>query len=399
MISPVGIIVMAAGLPLLGCATYLFVLSIAAAPPTPRGEGRTPLLRFDIVVPAHDEEAGVAATIASLTALDYPHDLYRILVVADNCADATARVAAAAGAIVLERRDPERRGKGYALAYAFERVQKDAIADAVVVIDADSIASPNLLSAFAWRFHDGASAVQATYGVRNPDASWRTRLMVIALALFHELRSLGRERLGLSTGLRGNGMGFSREALRLIPHDSSSLVEDVEYGIKLGRAGRRVHYVPEALVLGDMPSQGRAARSQRLRWELGRRALARTEGAHLLFEGLARRDAVLLDLALDLLVPPLTPLALAAAAGTATAVAWHAAFGGSPASMFPWLLSTCFIGAYIARGLAISGTGARGLLALLWAPVYVVWRIGVGLRPTVRASNEWIRTAREGERP
>lgn len=399
MIWLVGTIIFAAGLPVLVWATYLFGLCVAAAPLPRRDEGRPPLLRFDIVVPAHDEEAGLAATIASLKALDYPDDRYRIIVVADNCADATARVAAAAGAVVVERRDPELRGKGYALAHAFERVLRDAIADAVVVIDADSVASPNLLTAFARRFQDGAAAVQATYGVRNPEASWRTRLMVIALALFHVLRSLGRERLGLSTGLRGNGMGFSCEVLRLIPHDSSSLVEDVEYGLKLGRAGHRVHYVPEARVLGDMPSQGRAARSQRLRWELGRRALGRAEGTSLLLEGLARRDAILLDLALDLLAPPLTPLALAAAAGTVAAAAWYGAFGGSPALMAPWLLSACFIAVYVARGVAMSGVGARGLLALLWAPVYVVWRIGVWLGPAVRTRNEWIRTARDGERP
>jgi 1,2-diacylglycerol 3-beta-glucosyltransferase len=398
MITLVSVLVMAAGLPVLGCATYLFALCVAAAPPAPRREERAPLLRFDIVVPAHDEEAGIAATIGSLTALDYPIDRYRILVVADNCTDGTARVAAATGAVVLERRDLERRGKGHALAYAFERVQRDAVADAVVVIDADSVASPNLLRAFALRFHAGAGAVQATYGVRNPDASWRTRLMVVALALFHVLRSLARERLGLSTGLRGNGMGFSREVLRLVPHDAASLVEDVEYGIALGRAGHRVHYVPEAQVSGDMPSHGGAARSQRLRWERGRKAL-RAEGADLLLEGLVRRDPILIDLALDVLVPPLTPLALAAVAGTAAAVAWCSVFGGSPACVVPWLLSSGFIGAYVARGLLLSGVGARGWLDLLWAPVYVLWKIGSRLGPAARASDEWVRTARDGEGP
>ena len=98
-------------------------------------------------------------------------------------------------------------------------------------MDADTLVSPNLLRAFAARLDAGAAAVQARYGVRNPDASWRTRLMAIAFALFHDLRSLGRERLGLSAGLRGNGMCFSTRLLREVPHQAFSVVEDLEYGL------------------------------------------------------------------------------------------------------------------------------------------------------------------------
>ncbi len=390
------------GLPVLACATYLVVLAIAAAPPSPpgapRGDERAPGLRFDLVVPAHDEEQGIGATIASLRALDYPKDRYRILVVADNCTDATARVAAEAGALVLERRDPLRRGKGYALERAFARVEADAVADVVVVIDADTTASPNLLRAFARRFEAGASAVQASYGVRDPDASWRARLMRIALAVFHGLRSLGRERLGLSTGLRGNGMGFAREVLRRVPADAFSIVEDVEYGIKLAEAGYRVGYVPEAEVLGDMAPRGPAAATQRRRWEGGRAAIARAHAPRLVREGIARRDAIRLDLAMDLLVPPLTSLTLAALLGAAAALIWHLALGGSATVLAPWLLSMVFLTAHVLRGAALSGAGPRGLLTLLWAPVYVAWKVGLRLRRSPRGTQEWIRTARDGGR-
>src|SRR5438105_1471528 len=69
--------------------------------------------RCAVLVPAHDEEAGVGRTLEAVRAQLAPGD--RVLVVADNCADRTAAVAAAAGADVAERRDPARRGKGYAL--------------------------------------------------------------------------------------------------------------------------------------------------------------------------------------------------------------------------------------------------------------------------------------------
>lgn len=385
-----------AGIAVLACSAYLFVLAVVAALPAASAREAVSRLRFDIVVPAHDEEAGIAVTIASLRALDYPRDRFRILVIADNCTDATACVAAEAGALVIERRDAARRGKGYALALAFAQVERDDIADAVVVIDADSLVSTDLLRAFARRLEAGEIALQASYGARSPTASWRSRLMVIALALFHGVRSLGRERLGLSAGLRGNGMGFSREVLRRVPAQAFSVVEDVEYGIKLAEAGYRVGYVHEAQVMGDMAPPGPAAASQRLRWERGRAALARAEGPKLLLEGLLRRDPIRIDLAMDLLVPPLSGLVLAALLGALGSTIWCAVHGGAVAVAVPWLLACFFLAVYVLRGIALSGVGLAGSLALLWAPVYIVWKIGLRLRPGKASSGEWIRTARGG---
>jgi cellulose synthase/poly-beta-1,6-N-acetylglucosamine synthase-like glycosyltransferase len=387
----------ALGIPALACAAYLSVLAILARQPDvdPAPDARPPRIRFDLVVPAHDEEAGIATTIASLRAVDYPADLFRVLVVADNCGDATAERAAAAGAEVLVRSDPEHRGKGHALAHAFAWIEQGSASDAVVVVDADSSISPGFLRAFARRFEAGASAVQAAYGVRNPRASWRTRLMVIALSLFHVLRSLGRERLGLSTGLRGNGMGLTRAVLRNVPYDAFSIVEDVEYSLALGEAGYRVHYAAEAQVLGEMTARASASRSQRRRWEQGRGALARTRVPRLLRAGIRRRSPLLLDLAVDLLLPPLTTLTLLVLGGLGAALTLHAQ-GGPLAPSVPWILAAGCLAVYVLRGWALSGTGLRGLVDLLvGAPAYVIWKIVLALGRRGRRRDEWIRTERE----
>src|SRR5581483_6965365 len=105
-----------------------------AAPPS----GRT---RLCVVVPAHDEEVSIARCVASLTAQSYPTELYEVVVVADNCRDDTAARAGAAGATVLERHDQSARGKGHALRFGFDHVLRaDPAPDAVVVVDADSVA-------------------------------------------------------------------------------------------------------------------------------------------------------------------------------------------------------------------------------------------------------------------
>ena len=149
-------------------ATYLSALTALSGKPTPPRVPE-PRKRFRFIVPAHNESAGIAETVRSLLEVDYPSQLFDVLVVADNCVDDTAQRARDAGAQVLERQDTTLRGKGYALHHAFERLPQDV--DAVVVIDADTLVSPNILRAFSARLEAGAQAVQADYAVRNPEAA------------------------------------------------------------------------------------------------------------------------------------------------------------------------------------------------------------------------------------
>lgn len=384
--------------PVLFWTAYLATLAaLSRSTPAPASEV-APRIKFDAIVPAHNEEIGIAATVESLLALDYPSELRRVIVVADNCTDATAERAREAGALVLERTDQDRRGKGYALAYAFERSAAEGLADAVVVVDADSKVTPNLLQAFAARIACGADAVQANYAVANREASWRTRLLHIAFTLFHDVRSLARERLGLSAGLRGNGMAFSSRVLAEVPHDAFSVVEDVEYGIRLGLAGHRVHYAGEAQVFGEMVTTERAARSQRRRWEGGRGRLARQHAARLITEGLRLRSLLLLDLAADLLVPPLTYVAGAMAAGALVSTVWVALGHGAWWSLAPWLATLVGFAIYLVRGVWLAGAGPRAILDLMWAPVYMGWKIALAVRALGSREREWVRTAREGEK-
>jgi cellulose synthase/poly-beta-1,6-N-acetylglucosamine synthase-like glycosyltransferase len=380
-----------AGVPALIASLYLLALVILSR----RQCARTtppPHTKFDLVVPAHDEQAQIAVTVANLLTIDYPSRLFRVFVIADNCRDHTAERAAAAGARVIVRNDPEHRGKGYALAHGFDRSLADGFADAVIVVDADTVVTRNLLLSFAARFEAGAAAVQADYGVANSMSSWRTRMMTIALAGFHGLRSLARARLRLSCGLRGNGMGFSKAVLRAVPHEAFSIVEDLEYGIQLGLAGYRVEYVHEARVLGQMVSSERASRSQRRRWENGRRALVRTQAIPLLRAAWSRRSPLLLDLALDLLVPPVGELGAFIVVGLALSIALTPHDG---AAVWTWGAASVGMVIYGARAWVLSGVGPSGLIDLLWAPVYVVWKLTLPFRDRSRRTKEWIRTTRE----
>ncbi len=374
---------------------YLFLLALFSQRIAPPAASAMPQLFFDVIVPAHNEEPGISATVRSLLQVDYPRNLYRIVVIADNCTDQTAARAQAAGASVLTRNDPAHRGKGHVLTYAFGHSLREGRADAVAVVDADTTVSQNLLRAFAARIERGAEAVQVDYAVQNPDASWRTRLLRIAFGTFHVLRSLARERLGLSTGLRGNGMCFTARLLRAVPHRAFSLVEDLEYGIDLGEAGYRVHYAPEAHVYGEMVSLATPARTQRQRWEHGRRKLALLRGPALLVRGLRRRDKLLFDLAMDLLVPPLSSLVIISALGVFASSLVSARTAEPSIAVMLWIISLLFLAFYVLRGWALSSTGARGLLDLMWAPAYMVWKLTLLFSPSDYKKDEWLRTTRE----
>ena len=389
------LILLAVAVPVAAASVYLMALALLSSRPRVVRYGPA-RLRFDVIIPAHDEEAGIAETLRSVDLVDYPQALRRTIVVADNCSDATAERARGAGALVLERTDPERRGKGYALAFAFERVLADGIADAVVVIDADTVVSRNLLQAFAARLEAGAPAVQANNVVGNPEAGWRTALLAVALVLMNTLRSVARDRLGVSTGLRGNGMCLSTRLLREVPHQAFSVVEDLEYGIRIARAGHRVRFAHEAKVASVMVTSAAAAASQRRRWEGGRLRLAREQGLALVWQGIAGRDAALVDLGLDLLVPPLAYLAGAAFAGALIAALGSLWSGHVLVALWAFTGSVAALAVYVARGWWMSGTGMRGLLGLLCGPVYLVWKLR--LLVSRRQPHEWVRTAREQRR-
>jgi cellulose synthase/poly-beta-1,6-N-acetylglucosamine synthase-like glycosyltransferase len=379
-----------AGVPVLAGCAYLLLLTLLSgritAPPL-----RDTRLRFDVFVPAHDEAAGIARTVRNLRRLDWPPGAFRVRVIADNCGDDTAARARAAGAEVLERHEPQRRGKGHALDWAFGRSVAEGWADAVVVVDADSEASPNLLRACAARLQAGACAVQVRYGVLNPQASWRTRLMAVALGAIHDLRSRARERLRLSSGIRGNGWCVATAILRGMPYQCHSLVEDVEYGIALGLAGERVRYADEAQVLGEMTSRGDTAASQRRRWEQGRRQLGALRRP-LLRQAWRKLDPVCLDLCADLALPPLSQLALGLAALALAALLLGAAGLALPGAVPLLAAAAAALALYVLRGWRLSGLGPAVLLDLIRVPWFVAWKLWVLAQ---RSNGEWLRTGRE----
>lgn len=377
--------------PLAAMVLYLDILSLAAALWCRRPQPGLPRHRFAILVPAHDEETLLPRLLESVRALDYPTDLYDVHVVADNCADATAACAATGGAFVYERTDDRLRGKGYALRWLLSRV-RDAgrVYDAYVVVDADSVVAPSFLRVMDAHLMRGDQVIQGYYGVLNGQESWPAALRYAGLALFNGLRPRGRDALGLSSGLRGNGMCFAAPVLTRFGWEAFTLAEDAELHLQLVGAGIKVTYAPDAIVLAEMPTSLRLARSQNLRWERGRLHMLRSFGPRLLAHGMRTRNPVLLDAVAEHLIPPLSVLTGAGAVSFALTCLLRARAARRLA-----LAVLCGQVCYVAIGLRLARATPRAYLALLWAPLYVIWKMRIYVHSAFgRRDGDWVRTPR-----
>ncbi len=363
---------------------------------------RTP--RFIIVIPAHDEASHIVATVRSCQDLDYDRAAYQIVVIADNCTDDTAGAARNAGAEVVERHDPDRRSKGYALEFFFQKQAENrnpgqgGATDAVVVVDADTVVRPDLLSRFAEAVEEGTDWIQSYYSVRNPDASWRTRLLTYAFSLFNGVWLLGQDRLRMSVGLRGNGMCFTKRGLERIPWKVYGLVEDQEFSWVLRLSGERVRFLRETGVFGEMVTRGKAAVSQRQRWEDGRGSLIRR------FLGPLLSSKSLSPLQkgfslLDLTFPPLTRLfALLFLALTIHPLSYFARGLDGVALGLSWVHVT------MTFTLALYALSPFFTLGLSWKYLpspssvlcFAAWKVYTAFRARTRA---WVRTEREPATP
>lgn len=380
------------------CTAYLLGLLLAARdavrnPRSPADSNVAPgSLRLVVLVPAHDEEEGIGATLESLAACEYPASSHRTVVIADNCGDRTADLARAAGAEVWERTDPERRGKGFAVAWALERrPAPDEEVDAVVLVDADCLVSANLLGAIESRLRGGVEALQVDYLAGNPEASPVSALRFAAFALADTVRFLGKQRLGLSCGLVGTGMAFTAAALRESPWTTTGLVEDGEYHMRLVLNGVRAEFVPEAWVSQAVPTTLRASADQQARWEKGRLDLIRAWSPRLIGSGLARRDPVKLHAGLECLVPPQSLIAVGGIAGVALA-----ALRGQRRLLALSLLTLAGQATFVVGGLRLVRAPAGVYRALLMAPVLIVTKLALYARLlTGRGPSGWVRTERE----
>ena len=160
--------------------------------------------RVAVLVPAHDEALIISRTLRTIVPEMARGD--RLVVVADNCTDETAALAAAEGAEVLVRGDLLRRGKGYALDFGIRHLASDA-PEIVLIVDADCRVRQEGIDRLSRLSQRTGRPVQALYLMQAAEgASLKMRLAGFAWVIKNQVRPLGLHRLGLPCQLMGSGM-------------------------------------------------------------------------------------------------------------------------------------------------------------------------------------------------
>lgn len=324
------------------------------------------LPRFAVLIPAHDEEAVLPATLRAVAESNYPADRVTVVVVADNCSDRTAAVARASGARVLERADPVNRGKGFALAVGLPEALRTP-ADAVLILDADCRLDPGALRALAAELAAGADAVQAAVTLGDPESGPAGVVMAVGSEIENGVQA-GLSRVGGAVRLRGTGMAFRRAVLERFPWRSFGLAEDAEYGAILRAGGVRVRFVPAARVRNTPPAGVADLCQQRARW----RAALFVPGTGLIDRLTTSKPLILAHLAVTVGVS-------AAASGELFAVS------AGIVALTGWVY---------ARAMVRAGVSGRAVAGLWRAPAIVgrlAWVTAGGL---LKRSGTWTRTPR-----
>ena len=348
-----------------------------------------------LLVPAHNEALGIRGTIESLSSQMRPGD--RLVVVADNCTDETARVAREDGADVFERTNLDQRGKGFALQAGLAHLSAGGPPEFVVVVDADCRLAPGCLDALVAQAAATGRPAQACYLMTAP-AEPRAVDVVSALAVLvkNRVRPLAMARLGFPCLITGSGSAFPWAGLQARTFEGGNIVEDMQLAVDLALAGSPPSYCDDAVLYAALPDQAAAFTSQRRRWEHGHLHTLLSQVPRLARAFLRTGRIGLAAMLVDLAVPPLS---LVVALNLACLVAGLAAFALG-AGKTPALVSAAALGLLaVSVGLAW-WRFARDRIPfrfLLSVPVYVLTKLPLYAAFLFRRENTWVRTARSSQ--
>jgi cellulose synthase/poly-beta-1,6-N-acetylglucosamine synthase-like glycosyltransferase len=377
---------------LLVLCSVLLVECIAALFPINQNNLKSQTDSVAILVPAHNEESVIANTIKTLKTASLPH--YQIVVIADNCTDATAKIARSQEVVVIERQDSQNKGKGYALDYGLQFLANNP-PEVVVFVDADCRVHKNALKLITSLAITTSRPVQATYLMEKPkQPTPKDSISAFAFKVKNLVRSSGMVRMNLPCLLAGTGMAFPWSVISSIDIANSNIVEDMKLGLDLTIAGYPPIFCPEANVLGCLPQNSQSRLSQRTRWEHGHIQTLLDYVPKLIRASVKQKRYDLFISALDLCIPPLS-LLVAIWFGTMCISILLAAL----MSIWAPILVTGLAGMCIFTAILIAWTNfARTdlpLLELLAIPFYILWKIPLYFKFLVQPQKAWVRTERD----
>lgn len=269
-------------------------------------EDAPPEKKFLLMVPAHNEEKVIGDIIENLNNLDYPKELYDILVIADNSNDNTARISRDNGAEVLEHTSlpGEKKGKPQAIRYAIDQLGlRLNDYDAVAVFDADNLVTLNYLTEMNNHLLKGERLIQCYLDTKNPNDNWITLGYTTSYLYMNRSWQLAKYRLGLGNAIGGTGFCVETKLLQEVGWTAESLTEDLEFTMQCALKGVRATWAHHARVFDEKPTSFWASCVQRTRWARGHWEVCFKYVLPLLWRFVSKADLRAFDGAMYLLNP------------------------------------------------------------------------------------------------
>jgi cellulose synthase/poly-beta-1,6-N-acetylglucosamine synthase-like glycosyltransferase len=352
------------------------------------------LYRYMLLIPAHNEQAVIGRMLESVKKANYDSNLFKVMVIADNCTDNTAEIAAEHKIEALIREEPARRGKGFAIEWALRKIDLDDF-DAVVIADADNLIDPAFFHGLNEVIAAGGEAIQCNNCLANPEETSFTKIIHLSRTINNELYHHAKHKLGLSAYLMGNGMCFTTRILKKYGWGAGTIAEDYEYYAKLVEHNILIGFAANARLFHQESRGVRHATNQRLRWSSGRFQVARLFGIGLLKKGLREKNFRIVDASFALILPNLSLMVNMTFVTMLLLVLLY------PVYPMPFLvyLSTLLLFlefAYFLAGVYLTKMSIwKFACALAYSPVFLLWKGGIDIIGILgRKIGQWGRAER-----
>ena len=266
---------------------------------------------FAVCICARNEEDVIFDTIERIKkTTTYPIDKITFFVCCHNCNDKTHEEALRAGAIVYDLNDdnPKHAMVAYPYCYLISKIKQEYKGkfDLVTRIDADNILHKNFFEEMNNGYYSGFKAMRGYIASANlTQNNW-----TLASALYYMRDSRvvcqTREAFHLDMMLDG-GAGITLTSDTLDKFEGqflTSVSEDSELSLKLIYKKIRIHYVKDAIVYNDHPSNFKDTSNRNIRMGHGLNLLFLKESPKMLLKSITLGKFSLIDLFLQLLFIP-----------------------------------------------------------------------------------------------
>ncbi len=349
--------------------------------------------KFAILILSQNHGNVISKSLYSLSGLVYPKNMFDLIVIADRCNDNTAEIAKNLGAIVWERLE-EDGSKERTLHWAFEQVVSSQQAyEAVIVFDANSLVCANYLEVMNYYLENGSKVVQSSEFILSQSSAGAIEAKRIEFLFNNYIKPMGRKVLGLSMGLRCNGICISRELLKENRWPQWLLNSNGELGLILELEGVKKDFAPEAQVYHEVA--GESGKSEETR-KINRFSIQRKYFPKFLKAAFKKRSFQYLDNLIELVTPPLRYMLLIILLMLVVNIAlW---FLGWETVSFIWLWTgiTGLAVSYLLVGLAAAGADRQVYKSLFYMPLHLLWQFKTKLdKPSSKERKKMSTPAKE----